>query len=125
LTPNGTNPGEDGRERMELDVRLDIDLLSITIDDPFRLDIDDVIARIDAFLAARGTARGRADIRGLLPLMVKGIAGCEEGCPANARELVEQGYQNFALQYIEGGILTAMTKMADGKALSLKLFPDF
>ncbi len=110
---------------MELDVRLDNDSFSITIDDPFRLDIDNVIARIEAFLAARGAGRNRTDIRGLLPLMVKGIAGCEEGCPANARELVEQGYKDFALQYVEGGILTAVTKMANGKALSLKLFPDF
>jgi hypothetical protein len=110
---------------MELDVRLENDPLSITIADPFRPDIDDIITRIDAFLAARGTERDGTDIRGLLPLMVKGIAGCEEGCPANARELVEQGYQDFALQYVEGGILTAMAKMVNGKALSLKLFPDF
>jgi hypothetical protein len=110
---------------MELDVRLDNDSFSITIDDPFLLDIDGVIARIDAFLAARGAARDRTDIRGLLPLMVRGIAGCEDGCPANARELVEQGYKDFVLRYVEGGILTAMTKMANGKALSLKLFPDF
>jgi len=110
---------------MELDVRLDNDPLSITIADPFRPDIDDIITRIDAFLAARGTGRDGTDIRGLLRLMVKGIVGCEDGCPADAKRLVERGYQNFALQYVEGGILTAMADMANGKKLSLKLFPDF
>jgi hypothetical protein len=65
------------------------------------------------------------DIKGLLPKMVRGIAGCEDGCPANALELVSSGFKNFDLAYIEGGILTAKAELENGKTLNLKMFPDF
>jgi hypothetical protein len=65
------------------------------------------------------------DIKGLLPKMVRGIAGCEGGCPANALELVSSGFKNFDLAYIEGGILTAKAELENGKTLNLKMFPDF
>jgi hypothetical protein len=110
---------------MELDVRINKAALSITIDNPFHLDLDDLVGRIDRFLASDGEKLNGLDVKGLLPLMVKGIAGCEAGCPANAKSLVEQGYRNFSLQYIEGGILSASAHMANGKILALKLFPDF
>jgi hypothetical protein len=110
---------------MELDVRIGKEAISITIDNPFRLDLDAIIGRMDQLLSSQGTKLNGLDVRALLPLMVKGIAGCEAGCPANAKSLVERGYQNFALEYVEGGILTATAKTIDGKTLSLKLFPDF
>ncbi len=110
---------------MELDVRIDGEGISISIDNPFHLDIENIISRIDQLFAAKGTKVNGLDIRGLLPRMVKGIAGCEAGCPANAKSLVEQGYRNFALQYVEGGILTATAKTSGGEKISLKLFPDF
>ncbi len=110
---------------MELDVRFDKEGISIPIEDPYHLNIDAIVGRIDRLLSGQGAQTNGLDIRGLLPRMVKGIAGCEAGCPANAKSLVEQGYGNFSLQYVEGGILTATVKTAEGRNLSLKLFPDF
>lgn len=109
---------------MELEVSMNKKSISIPIENPFRLDIDAVIDRIDQFLQAEGKALNGLDVRGLLPLMVKGIAGCEAGCPADAQKVVSRGYRDFSLRYIEGGILTATASLADG-FFSLKLFPDF
>lgn len=110
---------------MELDVTLDKDSLSIPIDNPFRLDIEGIMAKIEGFLASKGKSLNGLDIKGLLPRMVRGIAGCESGCPANALEFVNSGFKNFDLQYVEGGILTAKAVLDDGRTLHLKMFPDF
>jgi hypothetical protein len=110
---------------MELDVRINGEGISINIENPFHLDLDNIISRIDQLFTARGAKANGLDIRGLLPRMVKGIAGCEAGCPANAKSLVEQGHGNFVLQYVEGGILTATANTAGGEKLTFKLFPDF
>ncbi len=109
---------------MELDVRVDKESISITIADPFHLDLDSMVSRIEGFVQSRGTLNG-TDVRGLLPRMVKGIAGCEAGCPANAKDLVSAGYRNFNLEYIEGGILSASTRLPNGKTVTLRLFPEF
>ncbi len=110
---------------MELDVRFGDKSLSIPINNPFHLDIDSLVGQIDSFLSAEGAGTKGLDIRGLLPKMVKGIAGCESGCPANAKSFVSRGFANFELAYIEGGILQARASLENGKALSLKMFPDF
>ncbi len=110
---------------MELEVKFEKQSLSIPIENPFRLDLDGIVGRIDQLMAAQGARLNGLDIRGLLPLMVKGIAGCEAGCPADAQRVVSRGYADFALQYVEGGILTARADIPGGKHLSLKLFPDF
>jgi hypothetical protein len=110
---------------MELDIRIDKDSISIGIDNPFHLDIDSLVVRIEQFLIAKGQDLNGLDLRGLLPRMVKGIAGCEAGCPADAKSVVKKGYNNFKLDYIEGGILTATAETRQGKVLTLKLFPDF
>ena len=110
---------------MILDVVIDKDSLSIEITDPFRLDLDAVVGKIDQFASSRGIAVSGADIRGLIPAMVKGIAGCEHGCPADAKGLVSRGFKDFELQYIEGGILSARRLTGDGRFLYLKMFPDF
>jgi hypothetical protein len=110
---------------MELDVSVGTQSLSITIDNPFRLDIDSLVDRIESFLSTQGAGPKGLDIRGLLPKMVKGIAGCEGGCPADARNFVSRGFANFELAYIEGGILHARTMTENGKQISLKMFPDF
>lgn len=57
--------------------------------------------------------------------MINGIAGCESGCPANAKGLVSGGYKGFDVQYVEGGILTARIMTRDGSIIYLKMFPDF
>jgi hypothetical protein len=110
---------------MELDVRLDKESMSIGIDNPFRLDLDSLVNQIEQFLASKGHTLNGLDVRGLLPRMVKGIAGCEAGCPADAKSVVKKGHQKFKLDYIEGGILSATTEIGNGKMFSIKLFPDF
>lgn len=110
---------------MELDVSIDKDSLSIPINNPFRLDVDAIVEKIESFVSSKGLKLNGIDIKGLLPKMVRGIAGCEGGCPANALELVSSGFRNFDLAYIEGGILTAKAELENGKVLNLKMFPDF
>jgi len=110
---------------MELVISINKASQSITIENPFRLDLEAILEGIERLALDQGASVEGLDIRGLLPLMVKGIAGCEAGCPADAQRVVSRGYGNFALQYVEGGILTAAAPTGDGKTLSLKLFPDF
>jgi hypothetical protein len=110
---------------MELDIRIDKDAISIPIENPFRLDLEAIMGRIEEFLAARGQKLNGLDVCGLVPRMVKGIAGCEAGCPADAKSVAKKGHGNFKLDYIEGGILSATAEIGQGKILSLKLFPDF
>jgi hypothetical protein len=110
---------------MELDVSINNKSLSIPVSNPFRIDTDAVVERIIEFAALNGAALDNLDIRGLLHRMIRGIAGCEDGCPSNALELVAAGYNNFKLAYVEGGILTANAVTENGKTISLKMFPDF
>lgn len=110
---------------MELDVRIDNDSILIPIDNPFQLDIDGIMEKIDNFVSSKGTNLNGLDVRGLIPKMVRGVAGCEGGCPANAKDLVERGFKNFQLCYIEGGILSAMATTGNGKTLTIKMFPEF
>ena len=110
---------------MILDVVIDKDSLSIEITDPFHLDLEEIAGKIDKFAASRGIAVSGAEVRGLIPAMVKGIAGCEHGCPADAKGLVARGFKDFQLQYIEGGILSARRLTGDGRFFYLKMFPDF
>jgi hypothetical protein len=57
--------------------------------------------------------------------MVRGVAGCEGGCPSNARSLVRAGFRDYHLDYVEGGILTAAREVAPGERLVIKIFPEF
>ncbi len=110
---------------MELDVSLDKDSLSIPITNPFKLDAEEIESQIEGFVSERGASLQGLDVKGLLPKLVRGIAGCEGGCPADAMGVVRAGYRNFKIEYVEGGILTAKAKTSDGTSLSLKMFPDF
>lgn len=110
---------------MELDISLDSDSLSINIDDPFRMDVESLVRQIGSFLSDRGEELAGFDVKGLLPKMVRGIAGCEKGCPADAKNFVSRGFDNFELAYVEGGILTARAVTSKGKVLSVKMFPEF
>lgn len=110
---------------MLLDVSLDNDSLSINIEDPFHIDIDSLLNRIEAFASSKNITLNGIEIRGIIPKMIRGIAGCEGGCPADAKSLVRKGFKNFELKYIEGGILSAQVGVEDGKILHLKMFPDF
>lgn len=110
---------------MEMDVSIEKESLSIPIENPFRLDLDAVAEQIEGFVSSKGARLNGLDVKGLIPRMVRGVAGCEDGCPANALQLVDKGFKGFALSYIEGGILSAKAVMENGKELSIKLFPDF
>lgn len=110
---------------MELDIKFDNNSLSIPINNPFHLEMDSMMKRINAFAFEKGINIESLDIKNLIPKMVKGIAGCEKGCPADAKGLVSSGFNNFELEYIEGGILSATTKTSDGKIIHIKMFPDF
>lgn len=110
---------------MEIDVRMDKDSLSIPIENPFHLDIGGIVRKIEAFVTSKGATLEGLNVHGLIPRMVKGIAGCEGGCPADAMGFVAEGFRNFHLTYIEGGILAAKAATVEGKELDIKMFPDF
>ena len=110
---------------MELDIKIGGDSLSIPISNPFQLELDPMIEKIKQFASSKGIGLDNLDIKGLIPKMVKGIAGCEKGCPADAKGLVSRGVRDFELEYIEGGILSAKAKTADGTTVFFKMFPDF
>jgi hypothetical protein len=110
---------------MLLDVIIDNDSLPIQIPDPFHPDLDGIAGSVDRFTAAKGVDLSGLDVRGLIPEMIRGIAGCEKGCPANAKSLVAKGFPRFDLEYIEGGILSARASAGDGRSFSLKMFPEF
>lgn len=110
---------------MELDVSMDNDSIAMPIVNPFHMDTNAIMGRIESFAVSKGSTLEGLNIKGLLPKMVRGIAGCESGCPADAKGLVSAGFGNFKLKYVEGGILTAEALTPDGKKLSLKIFPDF
>ncbi len=110
---------------MLLDVNINGESIEIDIADPYRYDIEDMYGRIKGFAAARGADLGGADVKALIPRMIRGIAGCEGGCPADAKGLASRGHAAFKLDYVEGGILTAQTKLGDGASVVIKMFPDF
>ncbi|MFZ3123045.1 MAG: hypothetical protein WA104_06805 [Thermodesulfovibrionales bacterium] len=109
---------------MEISVSIGSDSISIAIENPFRIDLDSVVGQIEAFCSLKGAALN-VDVRGLIPQMVRGIAGCERGCPADAKEFVHRGFKEFSLAYVEGGIITAKAVIGNNKELSIKMFPDF
>ena len=110
---------------MELDVSYGSKSLSISIGDPFHLDINATTDRIGTFLLSEGISIKAPDLSGLLSQMVKAIAGCEEGCPADAKGFVDRGFQNFELAYIEGGILQARGTLKGWENVTVRMFPDF
>lgn len=110
---------------MILDVVVDKDSMSIEFTDPFHIDLDGTVGKIDQFSTSKGISIAGLDVRGLITAMIKGIVGCERGCPADAKGLVSKGFKDFELQYIEGGILSARRSIGDGRFFHLKMFPDF
>jgi len=110
---------------MELDVHFKGRSLPLKVEDPFRLDPVAFAERIHAFLDGAAHKVGELHLAELLPRMVRGVAGCEAGCPADAKHLVRLGFRDYQLAYVEGGILTARRDLGAGEALEIRLFPDF
>lgn len=110
---------------MDIDVELNGDSLPIQVENPFGMDTEEVVRRISEFLEPRGVQPDGLRLPELLPRMVRGIAGCEQGCPADAQRLVHEGFHRYSLQYVEGGILKASLEVFDGKRLEIRMFPEF
>lgn len=110
---------------MELSVSINENSLSVPLPDPFHADLDGIVKQIEALASANGFSMTGLDVKGLLQKMIRGVGGCESGCPANAMDFVRRGFSGFHLAYIEGGILTAANDDKKGKILRLKMFPDF
>ncbi len=110
---------------MLVDVSINGESIDIEVADPFRYDLEEMYGRIRGFAEARGVDLDGADIKGLIPRMIRGVAGCEDGCPADAKGLVSRGYGSFKLEYIEGGILSAQASLGGGADVAIKMFPDF
>lgn len=108
---------------MEIEVLSGNKKQTIEVSDPYRADIKAIGEEIRNLVGAERI--NGLDIEGLVKRMIKGVYGCEEGCPADAKSLVRQGYGPFKLQYIEGGILTAEVSIDGGETLSIKVFPEF
>lgn len=113
------------RYDMTLDVKIKTQSISIDIKNPFRADMDAIYSQIEELSAAAETGLDDIDIKSLVAKMIRGIAGCEDGCPANAKSLVSSGHEIFALEYVEGGILVANATLNSGAPITLKMFPDF
>ncbi len=110
---------------MILDVIIGDDEMTVEIGNPYKLDLDAILRRIKGFASSKGTDVSGLDVGSLIPQMIRGVAGCEHGCPANAKDLVARGFGSFALEYIEGGILSARASTEKGTHFGLKMFPDF
>jgi len=110
---------------MELDVSIGSESLSIDIDNPYKYDAVSNTRDIIDFGSKQGVDLTALQIESLVPRMIRGVAGCEQGCPSDAKSLVSEGFGKFTLSYIEGGILSAIQTLDDGKEISVKLFPDF
>ena len=110
---------------MDLDIRIGNESLPVDIENPFKFDISAVINDIIEFGNKHEVALTLFELDKLIPRMIKGVAGCEAGCPADAQNVVREGFGNFKLEYIEGGILTAIQMLENSKELEVKIFPDF
>lgn len=110
---------------MVLEVTIDGSSVTLQIDKPFQPEFEAMMTGIEQLAASKGADIAALDIGTLILEMIRGIAGCESGCPANAKSLISRGYKGFDLRYVEGGILTARSNTGDGSVLQLKMFPDF
>lgn len=110
---------------MDIDVSINGESLSVSIENPHSFDLAQVTEDIIGFGKKYGVDLGPLEMENLIPRMIRGVAGCESGCPADAQSLVRQGFGSFSLSYIEGGILTAVHTLQNGTPVEVKVFPDF
>jgi hypothetical protein len=110
---------------MDIDVTIGREAFSLHVDNPYRLDAANTARRIRDFAQKQGIDINGLDLDGLIRSMVSGVFGCEEGCPADAKRLVSQGYETFQLQYTEGGILSATCTVGNSGQVTIRIFPNF
>lgn len=110
---------------MDIDVKIDKESLHIEVENPYKVDVPGVTKDIHDFGNKFGIDLTPFNIEDLIPRMIRGVAGCEGGCPTDAMRMVREGFGKFKLEYVEGGILTAVQTLESGKPLEVKIFPDF
>ncbi len=110
---------------MDIGVSIGKESLDVNISNPHKIDLDKVVKNIVEFGSKFEIDLAGLKIERLIPKMIRGVAGCEGGCPADAQSLVRQGFGSFNLSYIEGGILSAVCTLDNGKPFSVKIFPEF
>ena len=110
---------------MDIDVTIGEDSLTLNVTDPFGFGTSGDSKSIIDFGRKLGVDMVGIEVDKLIPRMIRGVAGCEGGCPADAQSLVRDGFGMFDLSYIEGGILSAVCGLEDGKSVSVKIFPEF
>lgn len=110
---------------MEIDVNIGNESLTINIGNPYRFDVTQITEKIIDFGKRLGYDLTELNIERLIPKMIRGVAGCEAGCPADAKGLVREGFGGFKISYIEGGILSAESRLKGSQKLTLKIFPEF
>ncbi len=110
---------------MDIDVSINKESLNISIDNPHRFDVAGVTENIIEFGRKSGVDLSPLRIESLIPRMIRGVAGCEGGCPSDAKSLVQEGFGDFSISYVEGGILTANQTLENGNPFEVKIFPDF
>ncbi len=108
---------------MEIEVTVGNNSATFNVQNPFHLNPGELAAEVKERFP--GVDLNGVDLEGLLPRMVRGVYGCEEGCPADAKALVKEGYRDFSIKYIEGGILLAQCMLPGEVTLSVKVFPEF
>lgn len=110
---------------MEIDIRVGSESLTITIENPYHFDLPGVAKKVSDFGAKLGHDIKELDIEKLIPRMIKGVAGCEGGCPSDAKSLVREGFINYDLSYIDGGIIKATRQLKNNTSFEIKVFPEF
>ena len=110
---------------MDIDISIGKDSLPVNIENPYKFDLDNIVKNIIDFGNKFGVDLKPFNIEALIPRMIRGVAGCEGGCPSDAMRMVREGFGKFKLEYVEGGILTAVQTLESGKPLEVKIFPDF
>ncbi len=110
---------------MDIDVSINGESLSIEVDNPYKVDAVQTAGEIIDFGRKFEVDLSPLEIEKLIPRMIRGVAGCEGGCPSDAMSMVREGFGGFKIQYVEGGILTAVQTLENGKPLEVKIFPDF
>ncbi len=110
---------------MDIDVKIESESLHIEVENPYKVDVLQVTKDIHDFGSKLRIDLTPLDIEGFIPRMIRGVAGCENGCPSDAMSMVREGFGKFKLEYVEGGILTAIQTLENGKSLEVRIFPDF
>lgn len=110
---------------MDISININGNSYSINIENPHRFYISDVMKDITGFGNKYGVDLSLFELDVLIPRMIRGVVGCEAGCPSDAMGVARRGFGKFRIEYVEGGILTASQELENGNPFEIKVFPDF